>query len=262
MLDGLEPLGVVGIGILPGPLRKPLGVSRARATRGLRRHDDRVPALRRWPSETLRALGARGAEIPSAGARSTRYDGVEQQVGSIAGNELRQGRQATSTANVNLWPRPVVAVRRPRRRSTSSSDRQRDALRGAARAALPATSGAEQQAERGGRGDPLPPRRQVRHGRRRATSRRCAARSSPSTTGSSATRADQGRDRARSAPCVGGAVTPRRARLLQRPTPEAAASAAATPIDGVYRVHTTPEELSAAGRPGESTRATRHSAWT
>src|SRR5215212_7243599 len=28
MLGGLKPLGVVGLGILPGPLRKPLGVSR------------------------------------------------------------------------------------------------------------------------------------------------------------------------------------------------------------------------------------------
>ena len=28
MLAGLKPLGVVGLGILPGPLRKPLGVSR------------------------------------------------------------------------------------------------------------------------------------------------------------------------------------------------------------------------------------------
>ena len=27
MLDGLKPLGVVGIGVLPGPMRKPLGVS-------------------------------------------------------------------------------------------------------------------------------------------------------------------------------------------------------------------------------------------
>src|SRR3954452_12937887 len=27
MLDGLKPLGVIGIGVLPGPLKKPLGVS-------------------------------------------------------------------------------------------------------------------------------------------------------------------------------------------------------------------------------------------
>ena len=36
--------------------------------------------------ETLRALGARAAEIPSAGAIDA-YDGIEQHVSSIAGNE-------------------------------------------------------------------------------------------------------------------------------------------------------------------------------
>ena len=67
MLDGLEPLGVVGLGILPGPLRKPLGVSRL-----VRPADYAGKTLAfqrsRVAERTLRALGARGAEIPSAGA--------------------------------------------------------------------------------------------------------------------------------------------------------------------------------------------------
>ena len=78
MLDGLKPLGVVGLGILPGPLRKPLGVSRLvgpadYAGKTLAFQRSRVAEL------TLRALGARGAEIPFAGEIDA-YDGVEQEI--------------------------------------------------------------------------------------------------------------------------------------------------------------------------------------
>ena len=46
MLQGLRPLGLVGIGVLPGPLRKPLGISRPllQAVR-LRGAQDRDPAV-------------------------------------------------------------------------------------------------------------------------------------------------------------------------------------------------------------------------
>ena len=75
MLEGLKPLGLVGLGILPGPMRKPLGVSR------LVRPEDYVGktlALQRSAvaEQTLRALGARSAAIP-AGGRIDAYDGVE-----------------------------------------------------------------------------------------------------------------------------------------------------------------------------------------
>src|SRR4051794_6924634 len=62
MLGGLKPLGVVGLGILPGTLRKPLGVS------PLVRPEDyggKTFAFQRSEvaKQTVRALGARGAEI-------------------------------------------------------------------------------------------------------------------------------------------------------------------------------------------------------
>ena len=70
MLEGLKPLGVVGVGILPGPMRKPLGVSRLV---GPEDYVGRTVAFQRSEiaKQTLRALGARGAETPPA-VRSTR----------------------------------------------------------------------------------------------------------------------------------------------------------------------------------------------
>lgn len=142
MLEGLEPLGLVGVGVLPGPMRKPLGVARLV---GPEDYSGATIAYQRSQvaAQTLDALGARGAEIPSAGSIAS-YDGVEQQIGAIAGN----GYDKVATylaANVNLWPRPVVLFM-DREAYETLDDRQRGALRAAARAAI-APSLAQEQAD-------------------------------------------------------------------------------------------------------------------
>ena len=140
MLDGLDKLDLVGIGMLPGPLRKPLGVSSLLGPQDYIGTD--IAYQRSQVAEqTLEALGAHGEEIPAEGSVAG-FDGVEQQVGSIAGN--RYDRNATYlAANVNLWPRPVVLFMN-RDAFDGLDDEQRSALRDAARAALPATSELEQ----------------------------------------------------------------------------------------------------------------------
>ena len=105
MLAGIQPAGVVGLGILPGPLRKPLGVRRL-----VRPGDYRGETLALQRSQvgeaTLEALGAKGAPI-AAQAPVDGYDGVEQQISSIQGNRYDHvGNHLT--ANVTLWPRPLV----------------------------------------------------------------------------------------------------------------------------------------------------------
>ena len=106
MLQGLGPLGLAGIGVLPGPLRKPLGI-----TRPLLKPAD-YTGLRigvqqsRVADATMRALGATpvwfGSTRPIAG-----LDGTEQQISSIQGNQYdKVGKYLT--ANVSLWPRPLV----------------------------------------------------------------------------------------------------------------------------------------------------------
>jgi TRAP-type C4-dicarboxylate transport system substrate-binding protein len=106
MLNGLAPLGLVGLGVLPGPLRRPLGLARP-----LLRPSDyagsRIGVQQsRVGSSTMRALGA----IPvwfAVAAPITGLGGIEQQISSIQGNQYdRVGHYLT--ANVVLWPRPLV----------------------------------------------------------------------------------------------------------------------------------------------------------
>ena len=106
MLRGLAPLGLAGLGILPGPLRRPLGVA------GPLLGPNDFSRLRfgvqqsRIGSATLRALGAQpvwfAVSAPIAG-----LGGIEQQINAIQGDQYdRVGRFLTT--NVVLWPRPLV----------------------------------------------------------------------------------------------------------------------------------------------------------
>jgi TRAP-type C4-dicarboxylate transport system substrate-binding protein len=106
MLRGLAPLGLAGLGILPGPLRRPLGVARPLLVpndfSGLRFGVQQS----RVGSATMRALGATpvwfAVTAPIAG-----LGGIEQQISAIQGNRYeRVGKYLTT--NVVLWPRPLV----------------------------------------------------------------------------------------------------------------------------------------------------------
>ena len=106
MLQGLRPLGLAGFGVLPGPLRKPLGI-----TRPLLKPADyaglKIGVQQSLVADaTMRALGATPVWFPAIGP-ITWFGGVEQQISLIAGNQYdRAGRYLT--ANVSLWPRPLV----------------------------------------------------------------------------------------------------------------------------------------------------------
>jgi TRAP-type C4-dicarboxylate transport system substrate-binding protein len=243
MLDGLKPLGIVGLGVLPGPMRKPLGVS------PLVRPGDyagKTLAIQRSEvaGQALRALGARGAAIP-AGGKIDGYDGIEAQASSMDGNEYdKVGKYLT--ANVNLWPRPMVLFMNLKAFDALSGP-QRTALLGAARAALPATLKVEQQGNddatanlcrRGVKfltaGDddlaamheavqPVYDRLERDHATRTAIEQIKALR-----TGTAAT-AD--------------------APTCSKPSAPATATGHRTPIDGRYRIHTTAADLRAAGAP-------------
>jgi TRAP-type C4-dicarboxylate transport system substrate-binding protein len=106
MLAGLRPLGLAGIGVLPGPLRKPLGI-----TRPLLKPAD-YAGLRigvqqsRVADATMRALGATPVRHP-VGAPLTGLGATENQISIIQINQYdRVGKYLT--ANVSLWPRPLV----------------------------------------------------------------------------------------------------------------------------------------------------------
>jgi TRAP-type C4-dicarboxylate transport system substrate-binding protein len=106
MLKGIKPVGLVGLGILPGPLRRPLAAPRALRTpadyAGLRIGYQGA----RGPAETLRALGAKPIQLV-AGAKWHDIDGIEQQLASINSDNYDDSAHYL-TANVALWPRSLV----------------------------------------------------------------------------------------------------------------------------------------------------------
>lgn len=145
MLKALEPLRLVGLGILPGPLRKLLGVERP-LTRPADFRGQRIGITEsRVARETLRTLGATAIALP-AGARIGGIDGIEQQVESIEGNTYDAAAKYLTT-NINLWPRPLVLFMNEAA-FAALEPVERDVLREAVRNALPKTLAAGQSRER------------------------------------------------------------------------------------------------------------------
>jgi TRAP-type C4-dicarboxylate transport system substrate-binding protein len=106
MLRGLRPLGLVGLGILPGQLPRPLGTTRpllagsdyAEARIGLQQS--------RVGNATMRALGATPDWVGGA-APITGLDGIAEPISWIAGSGYDRVSKYLTT-NVVLWPRPIV----------------------------------------------------------------------------------------------------------------------------------------------------------
>jgi TRAP-type C4-dicarboxylate transport system substrate-binding protein len=129
MLATLDRLGLEGVGVLPGPLRRPLGVRRLAAPRdwsgmGIGH------AGGKQIDASLRALGARPRIIVSSGEFAG-FDGVESHVTSIAGNGYHH-EAPYLTGNVVLWPRPLVLLA-----GDGVTRAQLGVLRRAARASAP-----------------------------------------------------------------------------------------------------------------------------
>ena len=107
MLDELHPLGLVGIGILPGPIRRPFGVSHRLAAPGdftgttIGTHQSRVA------DATMRALGATPRRMPPDETGASGVDGFERQAFGIQGDRL-DVKGSHLTTNVALWPRALV----------------------------------------------------------------------------------------------------------------------------------------------------------
>lgn len=128
MLKGLRPAGLVGLTILPGPLRRPLGV--ANALRSLSDFRGRKIGIR--PSvvtaEALRALGAVPVVLPRDNSTSG-LDGAEGHLENLDASLPLRG--ATITGNVDFEPRPnVIFINR--RSFDSLTAAQREVLRRAA----------------------------------------------------------------------------------------------------------------------------------
>ena len=134
MLEGVEELGVVGIGVLPGPIRRLLGVSHP----FLQPSDFEGQVIGGAENElsvrTFQAFGATLEALPAGGSLEG-LDATEQHLGAIWGNRYNKDAKYVS-ANVNLWPRPLV-IFVGKEVFASLTPKQQAALREAATAAVP-----------------------------------------------------------------------------------------------------------------------------
>jgi TRAP-type C4-dicarboxylate transport system substrate-binding protein len=120
LLASLKPLGLDGLGILPGPLRKLVTVKELRASRGLA---GMTVAFSGGPAveAALRTLGAEPLRIAS-GPTSAAWDASETHLQAAAGNHVDDDAGFLA-ANVNLWPRfPVIFAGPSARKQLSAGE--------------------------------------------------------------------------------------------------------------------------------------------
>jgi TRAP-type C4-dicarboxylate transport system substrate-binding protein len=123
-LAGTERLGMIGLALLPGELRRPVGLTRALAApddyRGARLYtrEGRVAAA------TLEALGAQ----PAHGSLETWFeavDGAEAHLAALRGQPDVARQDARITSNVVLWAQPSTIVMNKDAFEDLSDDQQR-----------------------------------------------------------------------------------------------------------------------------------------
>lgn len=129
MLDGVEGRGLVGLAVLPGVLRRPLGVSRPLVRP--RDYERAAMAIRAGgvARATFRELG--GSSSTFRAEQLPAFDGSELDATTILNNRYDLHARAL-TANVVLWPRPTTLVMN-RKAYDALSSGQQQLLRDAAR---------------------------------------------------------------------------------------------------------------------------------
>jgi TRAP-type C4-dicarboxylate transport system substrate-binding protein len=135
MLAELRPLGLVGIGVLPGPIRRPLGGTRRLGKPGDFSGLTIGTSQSRVADATMRALGATPRRLPATEHWLAGMDGIERQTQGIEGDKLDKKGSHLMT-NVNLWPRALVLFAGERAYSALTAD-QRRILRTAAANVVP-----------------------------------------------------------------------------------------------------------------------------
>jgi TRAP-type C4-dicarboxylate transport system substrate-binding protein len=126
MADGLRGSGLTAISVLPGPLRKIMGVDRPFVRpadfSGQTIATDTQNAINVATVSALGATPVRGA----SGMALDGVDGLQTQSLAIVGNGFHNQAQSV-TANMNFWPRPLVILIGAERFAALTPD-QRDAL--------------------------------------------------------------------------------------------------------------------------------------
>ena len=142
-LDGVQRANVVGIALLPGTLRQPLGFSRALV--GPDDYRGAAFGIRAGgvAEASVRALGARAVTYVSG--RASDFDGAELDYSTIGDSSYDQEARAL-TANVVLWPR-IQTVVMNRAAFDGLTPEQQEILRRAGREAVEPEQAAEMRPE-------------------------------------------------------------------------------------------------------------------
>jgi TRAP-type C4-dicarboxylate transport system substrate-binding protein len=144
MLSGLDKLDLVSIGVLPGPMRKVLGIQKAFTKPG----DFAAAVVGIQDSgvadQTLHAIGATAKPMP-ADANLDGLDAYEQQLSSIHGNQYAADAKYV-TGNLNLWPRPLVIIANHATYDRLTAD-QHDIMAAAAKDSVTVATEAERAAD-------------------------------------------------------------------------------------------------------------------
>ena len=145
MVSGVEGLGLKGVGMLPGPMRLPAGI-----TRPLLAPKDfsgaRIAVSASAVAErSLRTLNAIPVKSGFEGADMSSYDGLEQQIASIESNQYDEDVKWI-TANAQLWPRSLAVVANAKS-FDSLNDTQRGWLTKAIQNAIPSMAGLQRNSE-------------------------------------------------------------------------------------------------------------------
>src|SRR3954467_4529596 len=145
MLAELRPLGLVGVGILPGGMRHPFALAKRLGGPADYRGLEIGTQQSRVADATMRALGASPVRVPADTLGFQGPDGYEQRVGVLYGDRLA-APGSHITVNVNLWPRPLVIFggARAYKRLTAG---ERDVLEHAAANASPKAGPAARAAD-------------------------------------------------------------------------------------------------------------------
>ncbi len=244
MLGGVERLDLVGIALLPGELRKPVGVSRPLVSAADYRGATIATRLSELGLRTFRALGATGEAIVP-GSDTSSFDGFETDITGL--QDDYDGAPRTLTANVNLWPRALVIVMN-RHAYEGLSDDQREALRAAGRAAVDPALQHIREREREALG--IVCRRAEPIVRSATRSQLDALRIATSSLTRNLEHDPQTRDSVREIGAMRAEVEPESAPACRREQRQSTAEHD-TPVDGLWRMNTTADELARIAAPGD-----------
>ncbi|MDQ4037465.1 MAG: TRAP transporter substrate-binding protein DctP [Actinomycetota bacterium] len=133
MLESVDDIGLAGIGVLPGPLRKMMGVSQPFLTPADFAGQVVGTSGGELAEQAIEALGATPMRVPAQTSLDG-LDALDYQLSAIFGNEY-QAEASHVTANLNLWPRPLVLFMNADRFDGLTSEQQ-GILRDAAAATI------------------------------------------------------------------------------------------------------------------------------